>query len=39
MASSSRIYRRVVVPTTQIFLEETDFFDTLKFSPWSKAHL
>ena len=25
---------RVVVPTTQIFLEETDFFDTKKFNPW-----
>jgi hypothetical protein len=25
---------RVVVPTTQIFLEETDFFDTHKFDPW-----
>lgn len=27
---------RVVVPTTQIFLEETDFFDTPKFNPWSQ---
>jgi hypothetical protein len=25
---------RVVVPTTQIFLEETDLFDTKKFNPW-----
>ena len=25
---------RVVVPTTQIFLEETDFFGTRKFDPW-----
>lgn len=25
---------RVVVPTSQIFLEETDFFDTPKFNPW-----
>jgi hypothetical protein len=25
---------RVVVPTTQIFLEETDFFDIPKFNPW-----
>src|SRR5579862_1283533 len=25
---------RVVVPTTQIFLEETDYFDTKKFNPW-----
>jgi hypothetical protein len=25
---------RVVVPTTQIFLEETDQFDTKKFDPW-----
>jgi hypothetical protein len=24
----------VVVPTTQIFLEETDFFGTRKFDPW-----
>lgn len=27
---------RVVVPTTQIFLEETDFFDTHKFDPWKQ---
>jgi hypothetical protein len=27
---------RVVVPTSQIFLEETDFFDTKKFDPWSQ---
>jgi hypothetical protein len=25
---------RVVVPTSQIFLEETDRFDTRKFNPW-----
>jgi len=25
---------RVVVPTSQIFLEETDSFDTNKFNPW-----
>ena len=25
---------RVVVPTTQIFLDETDRFDTRKFDPW-----
>jgi len=25
---------RVVVPTSQIFLEQTDFFDTTKFDPW-----
>lgn len=25
---------RVVVPTSQIFLEETDTFDTRKFNPW-----
>jgi hypothetical protein len=25
---------RVVVPTSQIFLDETDFFDTRKFNPW-----
>jgi hypothetical protein len=25
---------RVVVPTSQIFLEETDDFDTKKFNPW-----
>jgi hypothetical protein len=27
---------RVVVPTSQIFLDETDFFDTRKFNPWSQ---
>lgn len=27
---------RVVVPTSQIFLEESDFFDTKKFDPWSQ---
>jgi hypothetical protein len=26
----------VVVPTSQIFLEETDTFDTRKFNPWSQ---
>lgn len=25
---------RVVVPTSQIFLEPTDYFDTTKFDPW-----
>jgi len=25
---------RIVVPTTQIFLNENDFFDTRKFDPW-----
>jgi hypothetical protein len=25
---------RVVIPTSQIFLTETDFFDTRKFDPW-----
>jgi len=25
---------RFVVPTSQIFLEQTDFFDTRKFDPW-----
>ena len=25
---------RVVVPTSQVFLEQTDFFDTRKFDPW-----
>jgi hypothetical protein len=27
---------RVVVPTSQIFLEETDDFDTRKFNPWTQ---
>jgi hypothetical protein len=27
---------RVVVPTSQIFLDESDFFDTKKFDPWSQ---
>jgi hypothetical protein len=27
---------RVVVPTSQIFLDETDFFDTKKFNPWNQ---
>lgn len=30
----SRPVIRVVVPTSQIFLEETDSFDTRKFDPW-----
>jgi hypothetical protein len=31
---ASRSAVRVVVPTTQIFLAETDFFGTGKFDPW-----
>jgi hypothetical protein len=27
---------RVIVPTLQIFLEETDMFDTHKFNPWKQ---
>lgn len=27
---------RVVVPTSQIFLEESDMFDTTKFNPWKQ---
>jgi hypothetical protein len=27
---------RVVVPTSQIFLEESDLFDTHKFNPWTQ---
>ena len=27
---------RVVVPTTQIFLEDTDTFDTREFDPWKQ---
>jgi len=27
---------RVVVPTSQIFLEQTDMFDTKKFDPWTQ---
>lgn len=27
---------RVVVPTSQIFLDENDMFDTLKFDPWKQ---
>ncbi len=27
---------RVVVPTSQLSLEETDFFDTKKFDPWTQ---
>ena len=30
---------RVVVPTTQIFLEETDLFDTPKFDPWRQKNI
>jgi hypothetical protein len=30
---------RVVVPTTQIFLEATDFFDTPKFNPWRQKNI
>ncbi len=30
---------RVVVPTSQIFLEETDFFDTKKFDPWRQKNI
>jgi hypothetical protein len=30
---------RVVVPTSQIFLEETDFFDTRKFNPWRQKNI
>jgi hypothetical protein len=30
---------RVVVPTSQIFLDETDFFDTKKFNPWSQKNI
>jgi len=33
---SDRPVFRVVVPTSQIFLDETDFFDTKKFNPWSQ---
>lgn len=25
-----------MIPTSQIFLDETDFFDTKKFNPWSQ---
>jgi hypothetical protein len=31
--ASSKVIR-VVVPTSQIFLTETDHFDTKKFDPW-----
>jgi hypothetical protein len=30
---------RVVVPTTQIFLEPTDYFDTAKFNPWRQKNI
>jgi hypothetical protein len=30
---------RVVVPTTQIFLDENDFFDTPKFNPWHQKNI
>ena len=30
---------RVVVPTSQIFLEQTDFFDTAKFDPWKQKNI
>jgi hypothetical protein len=33
---ASRPAIRVVVPTTQIFLGETDFFGTERFDPWSQ---
>jgi hypothetical protein len=30
---------RVVVPTSQIFLDETDFFGTRKFDPWKQRSI
>ena len=30
---------RVVVPTSQIFLESTDMFDTRKFNPWTQKNI
>jgi len=30
---------RVVVPTTQIFLDEHDFFDSPKFNPWRQKNI
>jgi len=30
---------RVVVPTTQIFLEQNDYFDTPKFNPWRQKNI
>lgn len=30
---------RVVVPTTQVFLDEHDFFDTPKFDPWRQKNI
>lgn len=30
---------RVVVPTTQIFLDETDMFDTTTFNPWTQRNI
>ncbi len=36
---TSRPAIRVVVPTTQIFLDENDFFDTRKFDPWRQKNI
>lgn len=36
---ASRPAIRVVVPTTQIFLDENDFFDTRKFDPWRQKNI
>jgi hypothetical protein len=36
---SGRAPIRVVVPTSQIFLEETDLFDTRKFDPWRQKSI
>lgn len=30
---------RVVIPTTQIFLEDTDFFGTRRFNPWKQRSI
>lgn len=30
---------RVVVPTSQIFLDQSDFFDTKKFDPWRQKRI
>lgn len=30
---------RIVVPTTQIFLDETDYFGTRKFDPWRQKNI
>lgn len=35
----SRPAIRVIVPTTQIFLDENDFFDTRKFDPWRQKNI